>query len=181
MVRLSIYLCGKSNRGGSGLSNLSLFDSYFIACFHLDAHPLVACLVFLISHKPNTRFWLTGRVNSSAAQHSYCHQVLFLCMNASKRTSRPKPAARELSQGIPCRHKCFSVGTRAAASVLLAQDLFWGRMGHLRTHSIWGMEFVQLQDRIMPCCTLILLLFYFIYFISFHFILFYYFPLSWSS
>lgn len=53
----------------------------------------------------------------------------------------PKPAASKISQGIACRHKCITVGSRAAASVLLAKDPFWGRIGHLRTHSIRGMEF----------------------------------------
>lgn len=57
-------------------------------------------------------------------------------MNESNRTSKPKPAVIKISQGIAFMHMCISVETRAAASVLLAKDLSWGRMGDLGTHGI---------------------------------------------
>lgn len=116
------------------------FDSCFITCFHSDAHVLVACSAFLISHKPDTLFWPTSGDNSLTSQHSCCYWILFLCMNESKRTTGPKLGASKISHGTACRHKCISVGTRTAASVVSAKDLFWGWMGHLRTQGIWGME-----------------------------------------
>lgn len=85
--------------------------------YSIQVQVLVACLAFLISHSP-------------------CHWILFLCMSETKRTSGPKPAASKISQGVACRHKCTSAGTRAAASVLLAEDLVWGRLGHLRIRRI---------------------------------------------
>lgn len=96
------------------MDDVSSSDCSPTASFHSDALVLVACLAFLISHSP-------------------CHWILFLCMSEPKRMSGCKPAASKISQGVACRHKCTSVGTRAAASVLLAEDLVWGRMGHLRT------------------------------------------------
>lgn len=85
--------------------------------YSIQVQVLVACLAFLISHSP-------------------CHWILFLSMSETKRTSGPKPAASKISQGVACRHKCTSAGTRAAASVLLAEDLVWGRLGHLRIRRI---------------------------------------------
>lgn len=99
------------------MDDISSSDCSLTACFHSDALLLVACLAFLISHSPY-------------------HWILFLCMSEPKRKSGRKPAASKISQGVACRHKCTSVGSRAAASVLLAEDLVWGRMGHLRTHRI---------------------------------------------
>jgi len=87
-------------------------------------------------------------------------------MNESKRTSGPKPAASEISQGIACRHKCISVRTRAAASVLLAKGSVLGQGGasqdtqHMR-NAIWR--------RVLSCRTelcLVVLSFSFFFFFS---------------
>lgn len=104
--------------------------------YSIQVQVLVACLAFLISHSP-------------------CHWILFLCMSETKRTSGPKPAASKISQGVACRHKCTSVGTRAAASVLLAEDLVWGRLGHLRIRRIWGMEFWEVCSAAGSNCALL--------------------------